>query len=67
MAGDTISLLSWGGLAAGVTTTGLKWALAGETLYPYKTRGISNEMLMDTATVCLGTGLLLCVHRRSTR
>lgn len=62
--GDTVSLLPWGGPAAGVTTTGLKWTLDGETLHPHKTRGISNEMLTDTATVRLETGLLLCIHRR---
>jgi len=62
--GDTVSLLPWGGLVTGVTTTGLKWELDGETLYPHKTRGISNEMLTDTATVQLGKGLLLCIHRR---
>lgn len=66
-AGDTVSLLPWGCTAVGVTTTGLKWALNGETLHPHKTRGISNEILAGTATVSIGSGLLLCVHRRSAR
>jgi len=64
-AGDTVSLLPWGDPAAGVTTTGLKWALEDEKLHPHKTRGISNEMLGEVATVILKSGLLLCIHRRS--
>lgn len=62
--GDTVSLIPWGGPAEGVTTAGLRWPLRGETLYPDKTRGISNEMLGETAIVSLKSGLLLCVHRR---
>jgi len=63
-AGDIVSLLPWGGPAVGVTTGGLKWMLNGETLHLHKTRGISNEMLSETATVSLQAGMLLCIHRR---
>lgn len=48
----------------GIHTEGLRWPLSDETLYPHKTRGISNEMLGGTATVRLATGQLLIVHRR---
>ncbi len=63
-AGDIVSLLSWGGLVTGVTTSGLRWPLRGETLYPEKTRGISNEMLGESASVSIESGLLLLIHSR---
>ena len=62
--GEAVSLIPWGGPAGGVTTEGLRWLLHGETLYPDKTRGISNKMLGETASVALQSGLLLVVHRR---
>ena len=62
--GDILSLLPWGNPVHSVRTQGLRWALAGETLYPEKTRGISNEMLSDLASVKIGSGLLLVVHQR---
>lgn len=63
--GDIVSLIPWGGAVSEVQTTNLKWALNKETLYPDKTRGISNEMLGETASVAIGSGLLLIVHRRA--
>jgi thiamine pyrophosphokinase len=63
-AGDIVSLIPWQGEVTGVVTTRLKWPLQNETLYPQKTRGISNEMLNDTAAVQINSGLLLIVHRR---
>jgi thiamine pyrophosphokinase len=62
--GDTVSLIPWQGEVTGVLTTGLKWPLQSETLYPQKTRGISNEMTNETATVQIKSGLLLIIHRR---
>ena len=61
---DLISLVPWQGEVAGIVTTGLKWPLQNETLYPNKTRGISNEMIGEAATVQIKSGLLLIVHRR---
>jgi len=63
--GDTVSLLPWGSPAQGVTTEGLRWPLRGETLYSDKTRGISNELLAETATISLKSGLLLVIHRHT--
>jgi thiamine pyrophosphokinase len=63
-AGDLVSLIPWQGEVMGVVTTDLKWPLLDETLYPHKTRGISNEMQGDTAAVQIKSGLLLVVHRR---
>ena len=62
--GDIVSLIPWGGAVSGVQTNNLKWPLEKETLYPDKTRGISNEMLSDAASVQIESGLLLVIHRR---
>ena len=62
--GDLVSLIPWGGAVSEVQTTNLKWALQKETLYPDRTRGISNEMLGESASISIGSGLLLIVHRR---
>jgi thiamine pyrophosphokinase len=63
--GDIVSLIPWNGDVSGVVTTGLKWALHAEMLFSYKTRGISNEMTDETATIQIKSGLLLIVHRRA--
>jgi thiamine pyrophosphokinase len=63
--GDIVSLIPWLGAASEIQTENLKWVLHKETLYPDKTRGISNEMVSDTASISIGAGLLLIVHRRS--
>lgn len=59
---EIVSLLPWGEPVEGVTTDGLSYPLHSETLLPYRTRGISNEMLSDTAIVSVKHGTLLCVH-----
>ncbi len=63
-AGDLVSLIPWQGAVSGIQTEGLRWPLQRETLYPDKTRGISNEMVGDAASVSMESGLLLVVHRR---
>jgi thiamine pyrophosphokinase len=62
--GDTVSLLPLNVPAQGVTTVGLKYPLQNETLYPDKTRGISNVMLAEMAVVTIESGLLICIHSR---
>jgi len=62
--GDIVSLLPWGGEVTGIVTRNLKWPLENESLYPHKTRGISNEILGEEASIRIKTGLLLIVHRR---
>ena len=61
---DLVSLIPWGSPVHGIQTQGLKWPLDNETLYPDKTRGVSNEMLSDSASIQIKSGLLLIVHRR---
>jgi thiamine pyrophosphokinase len=62
--GETVSLLPWGQAVEGITTTGLRYPLYGETLYPERSRGISNEMLGTHAQVSVERGVLICVHTR---
>lgn len=62
--GDIVSLIPWQGAVTEVQTQNLKYPLRRETLYPDKTRGVSNEMLGETASVSIDSGLLLVVHRR---
>lgn len=61
---DIVSLIPWGGEVSGVCTEGLHWPLDNEALFPDKTRGISNEMSLETATISLKSGLLLVIHHR---
>lgn len=60
-AGSPLTLLPVGGPAHGVTTTGLRYGLHGETLPPGSTRGVSNEFIGSTATVRLVSGSLLAI------
>ncbi len=60
--GDIVSLIPWQGEVTGVFTENLRWHLHHETLYPDKTRGISNEMTSDVATVSITSGFLLITH-----
>ena len=57
--GQRVSLLPINGPAEDIHTEGLEYPLRGETLYPEKTRGISNRMIAPTATVTLKKGLML--------
>lgn len=61
-AGDLVSLIPWQGAVTGIVTSNLKWPLNDETLFPDKSRGISNEMTADIATVQIKLGLLLIIH-----
>ncbi len=62
--GDIVSLLPWGAPVYGIQTNGLKWTLNDETLHPEKTRGVSNAMISDIASIQIKSGLLLIIHRR---
>jgi len=65
--GDTVSLIPWNSPVEGVATEGLQWPLYGEALYPDKSRGVSNVMLGESASVKIEKGLLLVVHRRENK
>jgi thiamine pyrophosphokinase len=62
--GDTLSIVPLREDAEGVTLQGLEYPLEDDVLKFGATRGISNVLLEDTATVYLKKGLLLCIHIR---
>lgn len=66
MPGQRVSLLPLNGPVTGIQTTGLQYPLNNETLYPDKTRGISNRMTGFSATVKFQRGILLCIHSTKT-
>lgn len=62
VSGDLVTLLPLGGAAEGVTTSGLAYPLAGETLEPGSTRGVSNVLVGDEARVTVASGVLLAIR-----
>ena len=60
--GELLTLLPLGGPATGVRTEGLEYPLAGETLGPGTTRGVSNVFTSTGARVTLTDGVLLAVR-----
>ena len=60
--GQRVSLLPLNGPAVNIRTEGLAYPLKGETLYPDRTRGISNRLTTPIARVNFEAGLLLCIH-----
>jgi thiamine pyrophosphokinase len=60
--GDIVSLIPWHGDVKITRTEGLRWSLQNEILFPYKTRGISNELIAEKAQIEIESGLLLIVH-----
>lgn len=60
--GDIVSLLPWGGSALGVATRNLQYPLHEAVLTPDRSRGVSNVMLGESASVSLEEGSLLCIH-----
>ena len=63
--GDRVSLLPLHGPVSGITTQGLYFPLENETLTPYQTRGVSNQMTRSESKVTIQDGLLLCIHEVS--
>jgi thiamine pyrophosphokinase len=61
-AGELLTLVPLGGPATGVTTEGLEYPLAGETLEPGTTRGVSNVFSGTDARVALASGVLLAIR-----
>lgn len=60
--GELLSLMPVHGPATGVTTSGLRWPLAGADLLTGTTLGISNEFLDHEASVACTAGVLLVVQ-----
>jgi thiamine pyrophosphokinase len=64
--GDLVSLLPFGGDAAGVVTRGLRYALRGEDLESGPSRGLSNVREAADARVTVGAGRILLVETPAT-
>jgi thiamine pyrophosphokinase len=64
--GDLVSLLPLAGVAGGVTTSGLEYALVDEPLELGPARGLSNVRVEPTAAVTLREGSLLVVETPAT-
>jgi thiamine pyrophosphokinase len=60
--GELVSLFALGGPAEGIRTEGLAYPLAGETLGPGSSRGVSNELVAESARVSVERGTLLAVR-----
>jgi len=60
--GSLVSLLPVGGPARGIVTTALRYPLRNEELTPGTSRGVSNELAAEVATVELASGVLLVVQ-----
>jgi thiamine pyrophosphokinase len=63
--GEIVSLLPLWGEVRGVITHELQYPLKFETLYPERSRGISNVMTATSATIRVSAGTLLCIHTHS--
>lgn len=59
--GSTFSVLAVHGPAVGVTATGVRWEMHGETLDPWTSRGVSNESVSGVVDVACEQGTLLVV------
>ncbi len=61
-AGEYVSVLAVHGPADDVHLSGLEWPLAGATLAPGSTLGISNRFIGSTARARVGSGTLLIIQ-----
>jgi thiamine pyrophosphokinase len=62
VSGSLVTLLAAGGDACGITTSGLQYPLHGATLHPGTSRGVSNVLVGERASVELERGTLLVVQ-----
>ncbi|MGI9647391.1 MAG: thiamine diphosphokinase [Acidimicrobiia bacterium] len=61
-AGDIVTLLAIGEPADGVTTRGLEYELSDDVLLASSTRGVSNVLTGEEATISVRNGVLLAIH-----
>ena len=60
---DIVGLQAFGAVAAGISTTGLRWKLNNESLFSHETRGVSNQATQTLVAVSVLTGQLLVIHK----
>lgn len=61
-AGDLVTLLAVGGPAENIRSSGLAYELHGRSLEVGTSLGVSNELTGSTATLDVGSGMVLLVH-----
>jgi thiamine pyrophosphokinase len=64
--GDLVSLFPFGGDATGLVTSGLRYALRGESLLSGPSRGLSNVRDAGDAALVVGSGRILVVETPAT-
>ena len=57
-----VGLVAMNGVARGISTIGLRWALQDEDLESHSTRGVSNELIGDSATIEVRSGHLFIIQ-----
>lgn len=57
-----IALHAMNGIAHGISTEGLRWQLHNESLAPWVSRGVSNELIGTSGDISLKSGALLVVQ-----
>ena len=62
--GDIVSVIPINSDCQGVKTENLKYPLNDETLYEFKTRGISNVMTSTLASISIAKGTAFYIHTR---
>jgi thiamine pyrophosphokinase len=62
--GEIVSLLPLSPIVRGITTIGLQYPLQDESMVFYRSRGVSNIMVAETASVEVLSGILICIHER---
>lgn len=65
--GELVSLFALHGQAEGVRTDGLVYPLAGETLEPGSSRGVSNVFATASATIAVERGVLVAIRPGAAR
>jgi thiamine pyrophosphokinase len=60
--GELVSLMAVGGMARGVTASGLLYELRGADLEPGISLGVSNEFVQVRATISVSDGVILAVQ-----
>lgn len=60
--GSLVGIIAANGTARGVTSNGLRWALSDDELESHSTRGVSNEMLGETAEIAVSSGHIFVIQ-----
>jgi thiamine pyrophosphokinase len=60
--GSLIGIVASNGVTRGITTSGLRWPLTEEDLESHSTRGVSNQLVTDSATITVQSGFLFVIQ-----